>query len=134
MKREAFLSQSYSREYNPRKRGYTKKDFNIVEFENGSRNVKYPLVDWKITERQALEYCYSKGFDWNGLYEKFHRVSCWCCPLSRIGELRVLYNEFPELWSKLEEMDRKSFRRFRSDYSVSDLNKRFANEFTDKGD
>lgn len=27
----------------------------------------YPLIDWKITERQALEYCYQKGFDWQGL-------------------------------------------------------------------
>jgi 3'-phosphoadenosine 5'-phosphosulfate sulfotransferase (PAPS reductase)/FAD synthetase len=90
--------------------------------------VEYPLVDWGITEKEALEYCYSKGFDWEGLYEKFHRVSCWCCPLSRISELRVLYNDFPELWEKLEEMDKKSFRKFRSDYSVKDLREKFANE------
>ena len=96
--------------------------------ENNNMNIKYPLVDWGITEKQALEYCYSKGLDWEGLYEKFHRVSCWCCPLSRIGELRVLYNDFPELWRELVEMDEKSFRRFRGDYSVYDLSERFANE------
>ena len=95
---------------------------------NPGRDIQYPLVEWGITEKQALEYCYSKGLDWGGLYEKFHRVSCWCCPLSRIGELRVLYNDFPELWKDLQEMDKKSFRRFRSDYSVNDLTKRFANE------
>jgi len=89
---------------------------------------KYPLVEWKITEKQALEYCYSKGLDWGGLYEKMHRVSCWCCPLSRIDSLRTLYNDFPELWQELIEMDKKSFRRFRSDYSVYDLSERFANE------
>jgi hypothetical protein len=33
--------------------------------------IKYPLIDWNITEKQALEYCYSKGFNWSGLYEKF---------------------------------------------------------------
>ncbi len=92
------------------------------------RNVRYPLVEWQITEKQALEYCYSKGLDWDGLYEKFHRVSCWCCPLSRIRELRVLYNDFPELWKDLQEMDKKSFRKFRSDYSVADLTERFAKE------
>ena len=91
-------------------------------------NIKYPLVDWKITERQALNYCYSRGLDWGGLYEKFHRVSCWCCPLSRIGELRVLYNDFPELWAELEEMDKKSFRKFRSDYAVAELSEQFTNE------
>jgi len=95
---------------------------------NNNMNIKYPLVEWGITERQALEYCYSKGLDWDGLYEKFTRVSCWCCPMSRIGELRVLYNDFPTLWKDLEEMDTKSFRRFRSDYSVYDLSERFANE------
>jgi hypothetical protein len=48
--------------------------------------------------------------------------------LSRISELRVLYNDFPELWEKLEEIDKKSFRKFRSDYSVKDLREKFANE------
>jgi len=95
---------------------------------NNDTIIKYPLVDWGITEKQALGYCYSRGLDWEGLYEKFHRVSCWCCPLSRIGELRVLYNDFPELWRELEEMDKKSFRKFRGDYSVNDLTERFANE------
>ena len=93
-----------------------------------NRVIKYPLIDWLITEKQALEYCYNKGFYWDGLYEKFNRVSCWCCPLSRIGELRTLYKDFPELWAELEEMDKKSFRQFRSDYSVKDLSDRFANE------
>jgi len=91
-------------------------------------SVRYPLVDWGITEKQALEYCYSKGLDWEGLYEKFNRVSCWCCPLSRIGELRVLHNGFPELWAKLEEMDKKSFRKFRSDYTVKQLTEKFISE------
>ena len=95
---------------------------------NKGRNIKYPLIDWGVTEKQALEYCYSRGLDWNGLYEKFHRVSCWCCPLSRIGELRVLYNDFPNLWGELQEMDKKSFRKFRSDYSVAELTEKFANE------
>jgi 3'-phosphoadenosine 5'-phosphosulfate sulfotransferase (PAPS reductase)/FAD synthetase len=95
---------------------------------NAGRNIRYPLVEWQITEKQALEYCYAKGLNWGGLYEKFHRVSCWCCPLSRISELRILYNDFPELWAELEEMNKKSFRKFRSDYTVQDLSDRFANE------
>ena len=94
-----------------------------------SVSYKYPLlVKWGITEKQALEYCYSKGLNWEGLYEKFHRVSCWLCPLQPIRCLRTLYNEFPELWEELQEMDKKSFRKFRSDYSVDDLTERFANE------
>ena len=34
------------------------------------------------------EYCTERGFTWDGLYERFSRVSCFCCPLQGIGELR----------------------------------------------
>lgn len=54
----------------------------------------YPLYEWGIKEKQALEYCYSRGFDWGGLYEHFSRVSCWCCPLQSLSELRNLENFF----------------------------------------
>ena len=50
--------------------------------------------------------------------------------MSRIGELRVLYNSFPELWEELIEMDKKSFRKFRSDYSVNELSHKFEKENT----
>ena len=90
-----------------------------------NRNIQYPLVDWGITEKQALEYCYNKGFNWEGLYKKFKRVSCWCCPLQRIGELEILYNDFPELWQELKIMDKKSYRKFRADYTVDELERRF---------
>ncbi|NCC61597.1 MAG: 3'-phosphoadenosine 5'-phosphosulfate sulfotransferase (PAPS reductase)/FAD synthetase [Verrucomicrobiae bacterium] len=141
LKQESYGKTAASMRYDPRKRGgISTISKEVVEYHgiafdekhraenNKKRNIKYPLIEWEITEKQALEYCYSRGLDWEGLYEKFHRVSCWCCPLSRIGELRVLYNDFPELWKELVEMDKKSFRRFRSDYSVSDLTKRFVNE------
>jgi len=141
LKRQFFHKTLASMRYDPRKRGGISTipkevvEYHGIAFDekhraenNKKRNIKYPLVEWGVTEKQALEYCYSKGLDWDGLYEKFTRVSCWCCPLSRIGELRVLYNDFPELWKELIEMDKKSFRKFRNDYSVSDLTKRFANE------
>jgi len=90
--------------------------------------IKYPLVDWKVTGKDALNYCYKRGLDWEGLYEKFHRVSCWCCPLSRVGELRTLYNDFPDLWSELTTMDEGSFRKFRNDYTVKELTVKFQKE------
>jgi 3'-phosphoadenosine 5'-phosphosulfate sulfotransferase (PAPS reductase)/FAD synthetase len=97
-------------------------------FKNAGENIQYPLIDWHITEKQALRYCYSRGLDWGGLYKKLSRVSCWCCPLSRISELRVLYNDFPNLWQELVMMDEKSFWGFRNDYSIEKLNRMFANE------
>lgn len=91
-------------------------------------NTLHPLYDWGITEVEALQYCYSKGFDWNGLYQRFRRVSCWCCPLQRINELRTLRKYYPELWNELLVMDSKVKYKFKPTYSVTDLEKRFALE------
>lgn len=95
---------------------------------NIPKNTVHPLFDWGITEKQALLYCYEKGFDWNGLYQHFRRVSCWCCPLQRINELRMLRKHYPELWQELKEMDAKVPYKFKPDYSVEDLEKRFSLE------
>ena len=91
-------------------------------------NQRHPLYDWGITEKNALAYCYSKGFTWGGLYEKFDRVSCYLCPLQPLRELRKLYNEFPELWSEIKRLDKLSYRKFRADCSIDDLEKRFKGE------
>lgn len=76
------------------------------------KNEVYPLVDWGITEAQALKICYDRGYDWGGLYEIYHRCSCWCCPLQRIGELKKLRQHHPELWERLREMDRRAIAQF----------------------
>jgi len=89
---------------------------------------RYPLIDWEMTEGEALKYCYDKGFDWNGLYTKFNRVSCWCCPFSSLRELRNLYMYYPDLWNKLKKMDIKSRNQFREKESVQDLEDRFKKE------
>lgn len=91
-------------------------------------NVIHPLYDWGITEDIALQYCYAHGFDWGGLYEKFHRTSCWCCPLQRIGDLRNLRKYYPALWQKLLEMDDMVEYSFKPDWSVKELEQRFAME------
>ena len=85
----------------------------------------YPLVEWGMTEKDCLAYCYAKGFDWDGLYRIFSRVSCWCCPLQGLTELRKLYRYFPDLWKRLEEWDENTWRSFRKDYSVRQLAVRF---------
>lgn len=85
---------------------------------NSRPNVRLPLVEWGMTEAECLKYCKEKGYDWGGLYEKFSRVSCWCCPLQPLAELRILHRDFPELWQQLREWDDKTWRTFKSDWSV----------------
>ena len=97
---------------------------------------QYPLVDWGVTEAQALQGCYDRGFDFGGLYEIYHRASCWCCPFQRIDELRKLRKHHPELWAKLIELDRRAraqfgpgpLGQFKKNWSVDRLEERFAME------
>lgn len=103
----------------------TDEQYRLERESNKNENHRHPLLEWGWTEKECLEYCYSKGYTWEGLYELFSRVSCWCCPLQPLGELRTLRKHFPELWEDLKDMDRRTWRKFRADYSVEDLEKRF---------
>ena len=89
------------------------------------KNTVHPLYDWDITEAQALQYCYEKGFDWGGLYEKFGRVSCWCCPLQPLEATRSLRKYCPVLWAELLKMDEKTEFGFRKDFTAKELDIRF---------
>jgi len=98
---------------------------------NSKTPKRFPLKEWGITESDALEYCYNLGYRWDGLYEIFRRVSCYCCPLQRIGELRSLRKHFPELWQKTLDMDRarpEHNRGFMGYKTVEDFEKRFSDE------
>lgn len=86
---------------------------------------KYPLYEWKITEKDALEYCYSKGYDWGGIYKNHKRVSCWICPLQRLEDWRILRKDFPDLWEYALKLDRLSPITLHPDYTLTDLAIRF---------
>lgn len=100
------------------------------------KNDIYPLVMWGITEADALQICYDRGFDFGGLYKIYNRASCWCCPFQRIGELRKLRRHHPELWARLMELDKRAIAQFgagplgqfRKDWTVAQLEARFAEE------
>ena len=91
----------------------------------------YPMVGWKISERHALEYCKERGLFWNGLYDIFDRVSCWCCPLGGVSSAEKIYRHFPELWQRMLEMESwlpEQYRQYTGKYTVSDLDRRFSEE------
>ena len=101
------------------------EQYRLERERNKNPNHVHPLVDWGMTEEECLQYCYERGYDWSGLYEHFRRVSCWCCPLQSLEELRNLYRYYPELWEQLKTWDKRTWRNFRADYSVEQLEKRF---------
>jgi len=116
-----------------------RKEYEVIEYvglaadegyrmqrrQNRRECCRHPLMEWGMTEADCLAYCYEKGYDWGGLYRHFKRVSCWCCPLQSLDELRQLYKHFPSLWRQLGEWDGRTWRNFRKDYSVRELEARF---------
>lgn len=117
-----------------------KKDYAIVQYDGlaadeayrlereHNKGRRHPLVEWGWTEQRALAYCYEKGYDWEGLYEIFRRVSCWCCPLQPLSELRQLRTYFPGLWQRLKDLDAQTWREFKEGWTVDRLDKRFSFE------
>ena len=94
---------------------------------------RYPLAEWNMTEKDCLEYCYSKGYSWdeNGveLYSILDRVSCWCCRNKNLKELKKMYQYLPEYWEKLKDIQRKLPDPMKGEgKSVFELEERFRKE------
>lgn len=70
----------------------------------------YPLVDWKLSEQDCLDYCRERGWNWleesvDGavdLYDILDRVSCWCCANKNLKELQNIYLFLPQYWERLK--------------------------------
>ena len=93
-------------------------------------NKLFPLAEWKMTEKDCLEYCYNKGYDWHEdgieLYSILDRVSCWCCCNKNLKELENYYKYLPKYWNKLKELQSKTDRPMKyNKYTVFDLEKKF---------
>lgn len=93
----------------------------------------YPLVEWKMTEEDCLQYCYNKGFNWKEnnieLYDVLDRVSCWCCRNKNLKELKNIYMYMPEYWQKLRGIQSRIDTPMKGDgKSVFDLEERFKKE------
>ena len=65
------------------------------------------LEKLQMTEKQCLDYCYSKGFNWNGLYNYLDRVSCWCCRNKNLKELKNYKKYLPIYFERLCELEQR---------------------------
>lgn len=99
---------------------------------NGNRIKIYPLVEWEMSEKKCLEYCYSKGWHWNEngyeLYDLLDRVSCKYCKNKNLKELRNIYHYMPNVWQELKELQDKVQMPFKGDKTIHDLETRFITE------
>lgn len=56
------------------------------------------------------------------------RLGCWFCHCQRIGELKRLYYDYPQLWDKLAALDIESPTMFKPDGRLSYYAGRFSRE------
>lgn len=103
-----------------------------IEKERNGNKI-FPLVEWNMTEKDCLKYCYEKGFNWNEdgieLYSILDRVSCWCCCNKNLKELKNYYKYLPNYWNKLKELQSKTCRPMKyNKYTVNDLEEKFKGE------
>lgn len=84
-----YLKEQYGQDYREYI-GIASDETRRIERERNEHKLM-PLVEWKMTEKDCLEYCYNNGFYWeeNGvrLYNILDRVSCWCCANKNKKEL-----------------------------------------------
>ena len=118
----------YLKKY-PEKTEYIGITYNEIKRYNKNqdkkRNIKHPLVEWKMTNIDTLQYCYDHGFDWDGLYTKFDRCSCWCCPLQNLSNLYAIYKYYPKKWTLLKEWESKTYQTFRKGETLLEREKKF---------
>lgn len=103
-------------------------------------NTHYPLAEWNVTEKEALQYCYDKGFDFGGLYKVFNRLGCWLCPLQSMNDLYSLYKYHPDKWAELLQIEKDMYANIKWNdmskilnfkngrYSVAELDAKFKRE------
>ena len=99
---------------------------------NGNRVKIYPLVEWEMTEKDCLEYCYSHGWHWseNGyeLYDLLDRVSCKYCRNKNLKELRNIYHFMPDVWQELKDLQDKVQMPYKDGKTIHDFETRFITE------
>lgn len=93
------------------------------------KHKKSPIAEWKMTEKDCLQYCYDNDFYWEEdgvrLYDLLDRVSCWCCRNKNLRELKNIYLYLPNYWERLKNIQSRITEPMKGNYSVFALEKRF---------
>ena len=90
-----------------------------------SFEVEYPLVDAGISTSDALQLCKEHGFDFGGVYEHHSHFNCWMCPLQKVNELKWVFDNEPEYWNILREMQHSCDGYYQNGKTIFDYEKQF---------
>lgn len=101
-----------------------KRNENIVKL--------YPLIEWDMTEKDCLLYCYDMGVYWEQegyrLYDLLDRLSCKYCRNKNLKELRNIYHCLPDVWEELKALQSVIELPYKDGKTIFDIERRFVEE------
>ena len=81
--------------------GYTTDEIKRAEKTEKNKKwpVRFPLIELGISEKDALQYCYMRGYLFGGIYNWMpsKRVSCYNCPKQSKADWKAIEKYHPEL-------------------------------------
>ena len=128
---EKYLKEQYGQDYREYI-GIAVDETRRIEKERNEHKLM-PLVDWKMTEKDCLEFCYKQGYEWNEngirLYDILDRVSCWCCANKNKKELENMFKYLPEYYLKNVELLKQIRNNNKKGIVVDKAKEQFAKMF-----
>ena len=92
---------------------------------SGRAGIALPLVEAGWDEDMCGLWCQLSDM-LSPTYTHSYRDGCWFCHNQGVGQLRYLYQNYPELWQKLLKLDLDSPVTFHADgHTVHDFDRRF---------
>ena len=88
-------------------------------YKKGENKFKFPLIEWGWSEQDCLDYLEQKGL--KHPLSKFKRTGCWLCPKQNFKSLKILMNDYPELWKKLKQYEKDSPHGFKPNFKLSEF-------------
>lgn len=96
--------------------------------------IKYPLVDWKWSEQDCVNYLNNKNL-LNPLYKNYNRLGCYFCPKQNINSLYSIYKTNKNLWDDIKKWDLESYKvskHYIKDKPMEEYQKIFNNNYKPK--
>jgi len=90
--------------------------------------IEYPLLDAGITTEKAKELCKKYGFNFGNNYQHHSHFNCWLCPLQKVNELKWIYDNKPELWDILINMQKNCIGYYSNKKTIFDYSNNFWNK------
>lgn len=78
-------------------------------------NSRFPLIEWGWHAKDSVEYLRKQGIP-HFIYDivGIDRLGCWFCPRQKEAALKAMWLNFPDLWERLLEYEKRSPTGFKS--------------------